>query len=116
MRCERMGAQTLRSKSSRTAYITSRMSSPMLWLNSSNGMPRYNGDYRMLWEAHEELTYSRREGKEASAEQQCQTIVDFELDIDSASQNLHHKGSRREPDETRDSFWLLRQRQIRWHD
>jgi len=37
----------------------------MLWLNSSNGMPRYNDDYRMLWEAHEELTYSRREGKEA---------------------------------------------------
>jgi hypothetical protein len=35
----------------------------MLWLNSSNGMPRYND--RMLWETHEELTLSRREGKEA---------------------------------------------------
>jgi hypothetical protein len=75
----------------------------MLWLNSSNGMPRYNDDYRMLWDAHEELTYSRREGKEASAEQRCSTIMDLELDISSASQNLHHKDSRREPDETRDS-------------
>jgi hypothetical protein len=25
-----------------------KMSSPMLWLNSSNGMPRYNDDYRLL--------------------------------------------------------------------
>jgi hypothetical protein len=24
------------------------VSSPMLWLNSSNGMPRYNADYRVL--------------------------------------------------------------------
>ena len=52
MRCGRMGAQTLRSKSSRTAYISSPMSSPMLWLNSSNGMPRYNDDYRMFYGRH----------------------------------------------------------------
>jgi hypothetical protein len=75
----------------------------MLWLNSSNGMPGYNDEYRMLWETHEELTSSRREGKEASADERCSTIMDFELDIDSASQNRHHKDSRREPDETRDS-------------
>jgi hypothetical protein len=75
----------------------------MLWLNSSNGMPRYNDDYRMLWEAHEELTHSRREGMEASAEQRRSTIMDLELDITSASQNLHIKDFRREPDETRDS-------------
>jgi hypothetical protein len=41
----------------------------MLWLNSSNAMPRYNDDYRVLWEAHKELVYSRREGKEASTDQ-----------------------------------------------
>ena len=29
-------------------YITSRTSSPMLWLNSSNAMPRYNDDYTVL--------------------------------------------------------------------
>jgi pimeloyl-ACP methyl ester carboxylesterase len=66
MRCGRMGAQTLRSKSSRTAYISSRMSGPMLWLNSSNGMPRYNDDYRMLWQTHEELT--RVAGRERKRE------------------------------------------------
>src|SRR5260370_37434923 len=37
-------------------------------------------------EAQEELTSSRREGKEASADQRCSTIVDLELDINSASQ------------------------------
>jgi hypothetical protein len=75
----------------------------MLWLNSSNGMPRYSNDYKMLREAHEELTYRRREGKEASAGLRCSTIMDLELDISSASQNLQHKDSRREPDETRDN-------------
>jgi hypothetical protein len=30
--------------------------------------------------------------------------MDLELDINSASQNLHHKDSRREPVETRDSY------------
>jgi hypothetical protein len=75
----------------------------MLWLNSSNGMHRYNDDYRMLWEAHEELTSSRREGKEAFADQRCSTIMDLELDINSASQNLDDKDSRKGPDETRDT-------------
>jgi pimeloyl-ACP methyl ester carboxylesterase len=66
MRCGRMVAQTLRSKSSKTANISSPMSSPMLWLNSSIGMPRYNDDYTQCYaEAHGELSSSRREGKEA---------------------------------------------------
>jgi hypothetical protein len=55
-----------------------------LWLNSSNGMPRYNDDCRISRGAHEELTSSRREGNEAFADQRCSTIVDLELDLDSA--------------------------------
>jgi hypothetical protein len=75
----------------------------MLWLNSSNGMPRYNDDYTVLYRGIRR-TYVESQGWKGSvSHQRCSAIMDLELDIRSASQNLHHKDSRREPDETRDS-------------
>jgi hypothetical protein len=64
----------------------------MLWLNSSNGMPLYNGEYRVLSRRHKK-SLRRVAGREmkASADQRCSTIMDLELDINSASQNLHHR-------------------------
>src|ERR1700733_1823330 len=85
MRCGRKGAQTLRSKLSRTASITSRMSSPMLWLNSSNGMPRYNDDYRVLCGGTRRTYVESLGGKGSDGRS---TVLD----------------SRREPVETRDSY------------
>ena len=103
MRCGRMGAQTLRSKSSRTAYITSRMSSPMLWLNSSNGMPRYNDDYSVLCGGTRRTYVESQGGKGSVSRSTVLDDQDLELDISSTSQNQHHRDSRREPDETKDS-------------
>jgi hypothetical protein len=77
--------------------------SKSLWLNSSNGMPRYNDDYRISRGAHEELTSIRKEGNEVVRRSTVLDDHELELDIDSAWQNLEDKDSRRELDETRDS-------------
>jgi hypothetical protein len=76
----------------------------MLWLNSSNGMPRYNDDYSVLC-GGTRRTYVESQGGKGSVSRS--TVLDdkkdLELDISSTSQNQHHKDSRREPDETKDS-------------
>jgi hypothetical protein len=84
--------------------ITSRMSSPMLWLSSSNGMPRNNDDYRVLCRGTRRTYVESQGGREALSDQRCSTTMDMELDINSASQNLYHKDSRREPVETEDGI------------
>ena len=76
----------------------------MLWLNSSNAMPRHNDDYSLLC-GGTRRTYVESQGGKGSVSRS--TVLDdkknLELDISSASQDLHHKDSMREPDETRDS-------------
>ena len=74
----------------------------MLWLNSSNGMPRYNDDCSVLCGGTLRTYVESLGGKEASADQRCSTIMDWSQILILASQDLHHKDSRREPDETRD--------------
>ena len=75
----------------------------MLWLNSSNAMPRYNDDYTVLCGGTRRTYVESQRGKGSVSPSRCSTIMDLELDINWASQKLHGKDSRREPDETRDS-------------
>jgi hypothetical protein len=64
-------------------------------------MPLYNDGYRILEVADEEFMSSRRERNEAFVDQLCSTIMDCEKDINSVSQKLNDKDSKRELDETR---------------